>query len=244
MVVEGQARRNRAAPHEVPVGAAAAWVLRVVDAVATPEQTEAGALFRSSRSPGDAHLEPAHRAGAVATEDDPGGVGVTHNRVDAVLPPERQQVDHAAAADVDQILTQQMLADIDPGLAEAKERQDRGLHPPPVHRGMEGGDLRLRVAAGGRQVTNPGTLGSAEIEHVVVDRVVLGSHRELDSAYGDDCRHRGHDRISLRRGGMPVVHPPGRSAANRLGTLAAEKAHRERVLGDLLAAVADAPGGS
>ena len=85
---------------------------------------------------GDALLEPAHRAGALARDQDPLAPALAQDAVEPVGAPDREQVDHAAAADVDHVLGQQVLADVDRSLprrnseiarrARSRARRTRG----------------------------------------------------------------------------------------------------------------------
>ena len=70
VVVEAVAARHPVADR-LEVGGAALGLVVVVDAEAAVEQAEARARPRLARGLGDPGLEPAHRAGALAGEDDP-----------------------------------------------------------------------------------------------------------------------------------------------------------------------------
>ena len=56
--------------------------------------------------------EPAQRAGAEAAEDDARLPGLAQDLVDAVRAPDAEQAQEAAAADVDQVLGEQVRADV------------------------------------------------------------------------------------------------------------------------------------
>ena len=84
-----------------------------MDAGAAGQQAEAlggGGLSRGRR---DAVLEPAHRACALAADQDPLLPALAQDAVEPVGAPDREQVDHAAPAGVDHVLGQQVLAHVD-----------------------------------------------------------------------------------------------------------------------------------
>ena len=69
------------------------------------------------------HIEPALRPG----EHDPGLPRLAQDRVEPVGAPQREQVDHRAAADVDDVLGEQVLAQRHRALAEPEQRDHAGL---------------------------------------------------------------------------------------------------------------------
>jgi hypothetical protein len=56
--------------------------------------------------------EPAERAGTQSAENDAGPPRLAQGPVDAMRPPDAEHADHAAAADIDQVLLQQVLGRI------------------------------------------------------------------------------------------------------------------------------------
>ena len=80
----------------------------VVDAVAERQQAQALDPPRRAVEAGHRLGEPAERAGREAAEDDPRFPGLAQDLVDPVRPPDAEQADHAAAADVDQVLGEEV----------------------------------------------------------------------------------------------------------------------------------------
>ena len=75
-------------------------------------------------------------------------VGGSHDLVEAVLAPEGQEVDHAAAGDVDRVLGEQVLGEVHRGDAKTEQRHVRGHCPAALHGAVEGADLLVGIAAG------------------------------------------------------------------------------------------------
>ena len=75
--------------------------------------------------------------------------------------PDRQQVDQAAAADVDQVLGEQVVAQRHRPPAEPEEGEVGGLAGALAEGGVEAADLLGGVAAGGRQDADPRPLAAA-----------------------------------------------------------------------------------
>ena len=103
----------------------------------------------------DAPLEPAHRAGAEAGEHDARLPRLAQDRVEPLGAPDRQQVDHRAAADVDRVLRQQVLAQRHRLAAEPEQRDVRRLAQAVAVRLVEAADLVLGVAARGGEQAEP-----------------------------------------------------------------------------------------
>ena len=122
-----------------------------MDAEAAAEQAEAGGGLRPARGFGDPGLEPAHRPGALAGEDDPLAPGEAEQGAEVVRLPDREQVDEAAAADVDEVLGEQVVAERDRAAAEPEEREVGGLAGALAEDRVEAADLIGGVAARGRQ---------------------------------------------------------------------------------------------
>ena len=79
-----------------------------MDAVAERQQAEPLEPLRRAVEAGHRLGEPAERAGREAAEDDARFPGFAQDLVDPVRPPDPEQADHAAAADVDQVLGEQV----------------------------------------------------------------------------------------------------------------------------------------
>ena len=98
-----------------------------MDAVAERQQAEPLDPPRGAVEAGHRLGEPAERAGREAAEDDPGFPGFAQDLVDPVRAPDPEQADHAAAADVDQVLGEQVAAQVLRALLAAEQRDVAGL---------------------------------------------------------------------------------------------------------------------
>ena len=165
-----------------------------MDAVAEGEQAEALDAARRAVEPGHRLLEPAQRARREAAEDDAGLPRLAQDLVDPVRPPDPEQADHAAAADVDQVLGEEVLAEVLGALLAAEERDVAGLAAAGRKGPVEADDVVVGVAAGRGQEADPRAPRSAEPEHVVVEQRVARLHREAAAAEGDDLSLRGFHR--------------------------------------------------
>ena len=105
--------------------------------------------------PVTASREPAERAGREAAEDDARLPGFAQDRVDPVRPPDPEQADHAAAADVDQVLGEQVLAQVLGPLLAAEEGDVAGLAAIGREGAVEADDVVVGVAAGRGQEADP-----------------------------------------------------------------------------------------
>ena len=76
--------------------------------------------------------------------------------VDAVGAPDRDQVEQAAAADVDHVLGEEVGLEVDRGVAQAEQGDLGGLGTPAAERAAEAVDLVVGITAGGRQQADPG----------------------------------------------------------------------------------------
>ena len=129
---------------------------------------------------------------------------VAQDRVDPVGAPDREQVDHAAAADVDQVLGEQVARRRRPARSRAgTARRARRAQASPA---------RLRRKAAICSAASPPAVGSRQIrgsrpagegEHVVADRLVAAPAGELVAAEREDR--------------APVRRHRARSAAVHLG---------------------------
>src|SRR5262245_23951149 len=69
--------------------------------------------------------------------------------------PDREQIDQAAAVDVDQVLGEKVVSERHRAAAEAKQRKVRRLAWPLAEGGVEAAGLLRGVATGGRQDADP-----------------------------------------------------------------------------------------
>jgi len=130
--------------------------------------------------------KPAHRAGADPGQQDTGLPGLAHDRVDAVLAPDRQQVAHRATADVDDVLREDQLAQVVGVLLEAKQREVQRTARAVAEGRPERRDLAVGIAAGSRQEEDPRLQARGEREDEVVQCGVVGLGGEAPSSHGED----------------------------------------------------------
>ena len=198
-VVDPVAGRQRARRHRGQVRGPAVGLAVVVDRGGAGQEAEAVDRPRPRSPLGDAGLEPAHRAGAEPGQHDPGLPRLAQDRVDPVRAPQRQQVDHRAAADVDHVLREQVLAQRHRLELEPEQRHHAGLAEAVAERDLEAPDLLLGVAARGRQQADARLARRRQREHVIVQHRRLSLHAEPSAPHGEDRR--------LRRQATPA--PPG-----------------------------------
>ena len=170
------------------VGLAATLVGAVVDAVAPGQEAEAADLLDLAVEGGHALRVPAERAGAEAGQDDPGSPRLGEQRVEPVRAPGAQQAEHAAAADVDQVLGEQMGAQVADAAVAAEERDVRRLADAAGERPVEAHDVVIGVTAGGREEADARSFAppASQSEDVLVEQRVARLHREAAAAEGDD----------------------------------------------------------
>ena len=134
------------------------------------------------------HIAPGGQAG----EDHARLPRLAQDHVQAERAPDGEQAEHRAAADVDDVLRQQGLAQRDRARAQPEQRDVHRLAVAGAEGRVELADLRLAVARGGRQQADLGhrrrRLGEAQDE--VVEGGVLRLHREAAPAHGKDRRFR------------------------------------------------------
>ena len=116
--------------------------------------------------------------------------GETEDRADLVRLPDGEQVDEAAAADVDQVLGEQVVAQRHRPAAEPEQGEVGGLAGSLAEGGVEAADLLGGVAARGRQDADPrppaGPLGP-QPQHQLADRPVGRARGEVVPAEGEDA---------------------------------------------------------
>jgi hypothetical protein len=146
--------------------------------------------------------EPAQRARAQPAEDDAAPPRGGQHLVEAVRAPGAQEADDAAAADVDEVLGEQVLGGIDaePAVAAVapEEREVARLTAPRGERAVEAHDVVVGVARGGRHEADARPLGAGDRQGVVVEQRVAGLHGEAPTAERDDLRRTRHARQRKR----------------------------------------------
>ena len=133
-----------------------------MDAVAERQQAEPLDPLRRAVEAADRLGEPAERAGREAAEDDARLPGLAQDRVDPVRAPDAEQADDAAAADVDQVLGEQVAAQVLGPLLAAEERDVAGLAAVGREGAVEADDVVVGVAAGRGQEADPRPLGAGQ----------------------------------------------------------------------------------
>jgi hypothetical protein len=172
----------------VEVGGAALGLVVVVDAEAAVEEPEAGSRERPPGGGRDPGLEPAHRPGALAGEDDPLSPGEAEDRLELVRLPNREEIDEAAAADVDQVLLEEMVAELHRAPAEPEEGDVGGLAGALAEGGVEAADQIRRVAARGREDADPRPAArplGRQSQDQLADRPVRGARAEVVATEGE-----------------------------------------------------------
>ena len=131
-------------------------------------------------------LKPAHRTGAEPGEHGACPPRLHEQAVEPVRLPDREQVAHRSAADVDDVLGKHDLRQRALGVAEPEQGDVLGHAHAVREPRLEGVDLRRRVSGGGRQEQDARLVGSRETEHEVVEQRVGRLHREAAAAHRED----------------------------------------------------------
>ena len=139
VVVGGDARRKRALRDEPAVDRPPARLAVEVRAHAPREQAEAvGEPVDAAVRVGDPAFEPAQRPGRHPGHHHAGLPGLPQDRVDPMRAPDRQQVDGVPAADVGDVLSQQVSPHVVPvprraaGATRVPLGRERGVEPDDV----------------------------------------------------------------------------------------------------------------
>ena len=161
--------------------------------------------------------EPAERAGAEPAQHDAGLPRLAQRDVEPVGAQHAHQADHAAAADVDEVLLEQVRAHV-VGPAVAPEQRDvRGLAAARREVAVEADDVVVGVAGRRGEEADLRPVAArrrCQPEHVVVQERVPGFHREPAATEGDDLAWARH---GVKVGTAPApcanfmraVEPPG-----------------------------------
>ena len=199
--------------------------------------------------------EPAQRPGAEPAQDDAGLPRLAQRDVEPVRAQHAHQADHAAAADVDQVLVEQVRAHV-VGPAVAPEQRDvRRLAAARREVPVEADDVVVGVAGGRREEADLRPVAArrrGQPEHVVVEQRVPGLHGEPAAAEGDDLAWARHGaKVGTRsrsvrefrvRGRAPLDRVsagagPGRTPRRRPSRRLAAEARAQRLhVGDVAAA--------
>ena len=128
------------------------------------------------------HIEPALNPAMTM----PASHASRRMRVEPLGLPDREQVDHRAAADVDRVLRQQVLAQRHRPAAEAEQRDVRRLAQPVAVRLVVAADLVLGVASRGGQQADARARPAGQLEHQLVERGIAGAGGEAAAAHRQD----------------------------------------------------------
>jgi hypothetical protein len=139
--------------------------------------------------------------------------GLAQDLVDAMGTPDADQAADAAAADVDQVLREQVLAGLARCALAPEQRQVRRLAARRREVPVEADDVVVGVAARAWQEAHPRALAPGELEHELVQEWVAGLHREAPAAEGDDLSQSVHAALLDR---MTLVAECARAATPRL----------------------------
>ena len=160
-----------------------------VDGERAGQQAQTPRRLGRARRRRHAALQPAHGARAEAREHDAALPGVAEQAVEAVHLPDGEQVAHGAAADVDDVLGEDDLAQRAAQVAHPEEREHLGLARPVAERRVEAADLVARVAAGRGQEEDPRHRRARELQDELVERRVARRGREAPAPQREDGPH-------------------------------------------------------
>ncbi len=168
----------------------------VVHAVRVRQQAEATNAARRAVEGAQRLVEPAQRAGRRAAQHDALAPGAAQHVVEAVCAPSAEHADDVTAADVDQILREQVAGEVvldAAGALVAAEQRDVAGVAARGEAAVEAHDVVVGVARGGRQKADARAFGVGQRQHVVVEQRAVALHREAAASEGDDLwRSRSH----------------------------------------------------
>src|SRR5215212_8553208 len=165
--------------------------------------------------------EPAHRARREPAQHHSAPPSLGQDPVELVLAPDREHVAQRAAADVEDVLGQQVLAQVEIAAVQAEELERLGAARQRVEGGVEADDLLLRVAARGRQEADARLRLVGEAEDVALECGVGGLAEKPAAAHGED------------RGGRHARSIVACLRSQRRKHGRAQVAHRKLRLGDV-----------
>jgi len=129
-------------------------------------------------------LKPANHPRADAAEDRAIPPRLAKRPIDAMDAPHRKQIRRVSAADVNQILRQQMLGGI--AIVAAKESKTRRPAAKFGEGEMKPPDIVTAIAAGGGQEANPGICVAGQPQYIKVQPRIARFHAETAAAHDDD----------------------------------------------------------
>jgi hypothetical protein len=163
----------------------------VVDTVGVGQEAEAADHAGGAVEGREGLVEPAQGAGGGSAQHDAAPPGAAQDRVEAVGAPGAEHAQHVAAADVDQVLGEQVAGEVllDAGALVAAEQRDVAGLAGGGEAPVEAHDVVVGVAGGGRQEADAGSGGpevAGEREDVVVEQRAVALHREASASQCDD----------------------------------------------------------
>ena len=171
---------------------------------------------------GAAHV-PAQRAGRHTAQDDAGLPALVQDAVEPVRAPHRQQVGHAAAADPDDVLAQQVAADV-LNIRHGKQTQVRQADVELRKSNVCAHQAVRRVAGGGGEKAHPRCVARlSEVQRQAVDGRVAAIERQArpdwDADAGSNDRRDVCGHAAIRPAASESASLPRRSGrARRLCT--------------------------
>jgi hypothetical protein len=187
-VLGGEAGTHAVADEAVVLGSARRLRV-VVNAVGVGQHAEAVDAARRAVEGAERLVEPAQRPGGGTAQNDPLAPGLVQDIVEAVRAPRAEHADDVAAADVDQILRQQVAGEIvldaAGALVATKQRHVTGVAGC-GETAVEAHDVVVGVARCRRQEADARAIGLGQRQHIVVEQRAVALHRESTASEGDD----------------------------------------------------------
>ncbi len=177
-VLGGEAGAHAVCDEAVVLGAALGLGV-VVHAVGVRQEAEPAHDARRAVEGAERLVEPAQRPGGGAAHDDAAPPRFAQDRVEPVRAPGAEHAEHVAAADVDDVLAEQVrgevVLDAVGALVAAEQRQVAGVAGG-GEATVEAHDVVVGVTACGRQEADTRPAGAGEREHVVVEQRAVTLH--------------------------------------------------------------------
>ena len=198
--VAGGVAGGHALAQEAVVALAPGRFAVVVHAVRVWQQAQPGDPLRRAVEGRHRLAEPAQRSRAQAAQHDAAPPALAQHLVEPVRAPDAHQRHDAAAADVDEVLVEQVLGEVaaQPGaLVAAKQRDVRRLAAAGREGAVEAHDVVVGVARRRRQEADLRMLDAGARQHVLVEQAVARLHRESASPERDDLGWKAIHRPSI-----------------------------------------------
>ena len=174
------------------VEGASSIAVAVVDCVAVAEKAQRGYAIDLAVIAAHRLGEPTERPGTEPAEDHSGLMGLAQHRVDPMRPPDAEQADQAATADIDHVLRQEVRADVRHTPLPSEEADVRWSGPVPEGV-VEPHHVVVSIAARGGQEADARISRPREAEDVVVEKRVSRLLGEASTAESNNLSRRLHD---------------------------------------------------